>query len=372
MEIKGSFIDTSFKFDDEYPSSLSKYVTDGELYNQKNLLFLEEKYMIECPRFRNIVKKLNKKEFDSELKIYKKEGLSNLSDFSIEVALFFQTILENNINGLNKNELKVSINHFEVYDKDPKINYIQNIYILLFLATSTEYKENHFSFSIKLPDHEVYEEISYDEIKKFSLFDIYSWIISSRENFQTRLRVIREVIVKGENFNLTKIDLESAKSIFNRIIKEETDKYFAQVNMLKEDFFKLSERKQISYNSLHIKFIGWISSLGLFIYGELKNEKNGDLLEKIFFSATEKAYLFLVLFTLAILIIWVMFVKNISDNEKEYDKIKIFYMKQLYFEKIDFNHYLSSPQISLGYKLMFCTLIILLITRGCIASAPVF
>ncbi len=365
MEIKGSFNLTSFEFEqNQYPEVLTNYIEDGVLYNQESLLFLEEKYIDVNSQFLNISEKLSAKNFDSKLKIFKNNQLKKVNDYSQEIELFKIVLSGNNIEGITqKEDLFVSIKHFEDYEHTDKINFVQNIYILLFLANIAVFRENQFSFKIKFDENEVVKKISFEKIEKFDLIKIYDWITTSKENLHTRLKIIREIILRKKSFNLVDSDLESAKSAFNRIIKEETDKYFIQVNMLKDDFFKLSEQKRKSYNSLHLKFLGWISSIGLFIYGQLKDKSSGNLFHKLFFTINEKTRLFLLIFMIALIIIWSIFMKEMLDNKKEYKNIKEFYTKQLFFEEVDFKNYLEEPKINLCYILMFIFLILCLIIR---------
>ncbi|RST92366.1 hypothetical protein CBF33_04735 [Vagococcus lutrae] len=264
---------------------------------------------------------------------------------------------------MQKKDLSVSVNHFEKYEKSKKIKFVQSIYILLFLSNFTEYANNTFTFKVKIDDKEAVKQVSFDEIETFNLFKIYSWVIKSKENLLTRLKIIREFIVKKGSFDLSDKDLSSAKSVFNRIIKEETDKYFAQVNMLKDDFLKLSERKQDNYQSLHLKFLGWSSSVALFIYGEVKDRPSGNLWRKILYSKTEKSFLFLVIFTVSLITIWLLFVKEIYENKEEYKKIKQFYTEQLFFDEDDFQDFIDYPKIPCLYICVFAGLLLMLCLR---------
>lgn len=363
MEIKGVFNNTSFQFKDEIPVVLERFKEENELFNQSNLLFLEEKYINECENFSKIIDKFKMKKFDDCLLIYRNNQLESLKDFSKEVELFGNVISENNINGLNKNDLKTSVKHFGEYEDSPKVKYTQNIYILLFLANITEYENNNFTFKANIEKEEIAESISFNTIHSFDLFAIYSWIVQSKNNLQTRLRIIREFIVRKGSFKLSESDLNSAKSTFNRIIMEETEKYFAQVNMLKDDFLNLSKRVQSSYQSLHLKFLGWSSSIALFIYGELLDENSENLYKKLFLSTTEKSFLFLIIFIFSILIIWSIFLKEMNENKNEFEKIKEFYTKQLFFVEEDISLFIDSPKISFFYKLFFSLLLIVLILR---------
>lgn len=363
MEIRGEFVNTAFRFTENIPENLNSFVDNNELFNQTGLLFLEEKYMDECKRFSKIVDKLKIKTFNSDIIIYENNELKKVEDFSQEVKLFRQVIFENNINGLQKKDLCISVKHFERYKKSKKIEYVQSIYILLFLASISEYAENSFTFKVKIGDKELAEQLSFDEIEDFNLFKFYSWIITSKENLQTRLRIVREIIVRKNSFRLSDEDLYSAKSAFNRIIKEETDNYFAQVNMLKDDFLKLSDRQRKSYQSLHLKFLGWGSSIALFIYGEIKDKPSGNLWKKLLFSKTEKSCIFIIIFLVSLLTIWILFKKEMNDNEKEYKKIKLFYTKQLFFDRADFSNFIEVPKVSCLYTIIFWILFVVLLIR---------
>lgn len=365
-ECDGDFQNTSFKFSGTIPKILSDYINDNELFNKPELLFLEEKYFLEHDRFLDIVDKLSCKKFNSNLKIYKNGKIEKVKDaesLSKEVKLFHNIIFENNINGLNKKDLCISINHFENYEKSSKTEFIKNIYILLFIANITEYDDNNFTFKVRIGNKEAKKNISFNKIENLNLFKFYSWITVSSENVQTRLRIIREIIVRKKSFILSDTDLYSAKSSFNRIIKEETDNYFRQVNTLKDDFLKLNERQKESYQSLHLKFLGWGGSIAVFVYGEIKDRPSGNLWQKILFSKTEKSYIFLIIFLISLLVIWIIFKKEMFDNKKEYEKLKNFYIKQLFFDKDDFSNFIDDFEISKIYTITFRVILIALIIR---------
>lgn len=366
MEIKGCFKGTSFEFEEKsLPKILSDLVQEDEgiFYNKPDLLFEENKYIEETIWFSKIIDKFKIKNFDENLKIFREDKLQKIGNYSEEVKRYSKVIFENNIKGLNQKDISISVKHFEIYEQSDKINYVQNIYILLFLANDSSFEENQFTFKIKFEGLETKKEVDFDQVTCIELNEFYDWIVSSSENLETRLKIVRKLILRKDSFDLNISELESAKSMFNRIINEETDKYFEQINILKDDFLRLSENKQASYKSLHIKFLGWLSSMGLFIYGEVKGLDTKDLFEKLIFSHTQKIQLFLIIFLIALILIWFVFAKEINSNKKEYEKIKSFYIKHLFFYELDFNNYLSVPEIGLLYKNIFCGLILGILIR---------
>ncbi|EGO2668902.1 hypothetical protein FKY79_07340 [Enterococcus faecalis] len=264
---------------------------------------------------------------------------------------------------MQKEKLGISIQHFTNYEQTDKVKFIQSIYILLFLSNITNYKNNIFNFKVRCDDKEFKMDINYCDIKVWNLYDTYLWIIKNEDNIQTRLKIIRQLIIRKKSFDLSNRDLCSADSAFNRIIKEETDKYFSQVNLLKDDFLKLSKEKQESYQALHLKFLGWCSAVALYIYDELKSVDGDNLWKKILFSKSEKSLLILLIFILSLIVIWLLFIKETSELKSEYEKLKDLYIKQLYFDKKDFSNHIKEPGIPKLYQSIFYTFLGILALR---------
>ena len=253
-----------------------------------------------------------------------------MPDYSLENNRYKKIITENNINGINKKDLSISVKHFSLYEEDKKIHSLRNIYILIFISNVTDFIENNFEFKIKSDNKEAVKNINFNELNSLNLLDIYNWIMQNEENLFTRLRIVREIILNKESFELSNTDLESAKSAFNKIIKEETNKYFDQINILKDDFLTLSERKQESYNSLHLKFLGWCSAIAIFIDDILKDQPSDNLFNKLFFYSSDKFFIFLIIFIITLVIIWLIFIKEMGDYKKEYKKMRIFTLKNYF------------------------------------------
>lgn len=369
--IKGSFEFTSFKLsEDNSPNilqALEKYRDTEDsnvIYNQKHLLFLEDRYIEECKKFTRVAEKLSIKKFDDKLYIFKENKMEKLVDYSQEVKMYDQVISENNINNISKENLTISVKHFTEYKQSKKILFIQYIYILLFLSNSTDYNENDFLFKVNIDDKEVKKEVSFTKEIFSDLVKVYLWVIQSKENLQTRLKIIRKIIVMKNSFDLTEKDLHSAKSSFNRIINDETEKYFEQVNMLKGDFLKLNEQRQRAYQSLHLKFLSWGGSIALFIYGEAKNLSNDNVWNSLLFSSNEKIKLFLIIFITSLIIIYLIFKKEIRENHNEFSKIKQLYLEKLFFDANDEETLkLDAPKVSKMYRVIFYIVLTILIIR---------
>ena len=99
------------------------------------------------------------------------------------------------------------------------------------------------------------------------------------------------------------------------------------------------------------------------MYGEIKDKPSGNLWQKILFSKTEKSCIFISIFLVSLLTIWILFKKEMNDNDKEYEKIKLFYTKQLFFDENDFSNFIEGPKISCLYNIIFWILFGLLLIR---------
>ncbi|MFS1052460.1 hypothetical protein [Enterococcus casseliflavus] len=373
MENKGKFNGTSFKFNSnedipEYLSSFCEKDQEGYdvLYNNSGLLFLEDIFISNSNYFIRIVKKLKKKKYDSNLKIYKANKvieIDNIEVYAEEINLYKKIIDENNINGFAKNDINISVKLLKKYYPDIETRKTIDICVLLLIANVTDFNDNSFVFKVRSNTAETSEIIDFTSSNIPDLFFFYEWIMVSKENQATRLRIVREIILDKQSFYLSKTDLDNAKSIFNRIIKEETDKYFEQVNILKSDFFKLSEIKTKNYHSLHLKFIGWCSTIAIFIYDSLKEQSGNNLYHKMFFSSNEKINLFLVIFMMSLVVIWCIFLKEMKDYDNEYKQIKDTYTNRFFFESNVIEDFLPAPKILIVYRIIFIILLLLLLLR---------
>lgn len=106
MKINGTFDNTSFKFNqNSIPDNIKNRCDNSELFNKSDLLFLEERYMIEAKYFSKITDKFSIKEFDSNLKLYKQGNIISVDDFSSEAKLYKKIITDNSIDGIKKKSL---------------------------------------------------------------------------------------------------------------------------------------------------------------------------------------------------------------------------------------------------------------------------
>ncbi|GAB2023074.1 hypothetical protein RyT2_21480 [Pseudolactococcus yaeyamensis] len=344
-------------------------VENGIVYNQENYLIYEEEYLVkEITSFKDICDKLSLKNYASPIKYWNnkdKRFIEFLSEES-ENTIFLKQLSENNIENLDKKQLNISVNILNKLVKKPKIKTIQSIYILLFLSTKSKYENKKFTFTIQRGESKSKQVIDLNTILSTNLYIFYDWIVNDEEYpraYETRLEIIRNLIIRNNNFELNEENLKQAKTNFKRIISDKTEKYFIQINKLKDDFLKLSESRNSSYRSLHLKIIGWLSAVSLFIYGEIKENHSGNLLSKIIFSHSEKSIIILTMFLMSLIFIWILFVIEMQQNKVEYQKIKKFYSDEILFDDDDFDDYIDKPQINWAYKVLFAITVTLTLLR---------
>lgn len=299
------------------------------------------------------------------MKKFQDEELVPLQDYSNEVTRYKKVLENNNINGLSYDDICISVKHFETYNINEDILFLKDILILLFIATKTVYSENQFKFEIMGERDKVFVNVRYDSVSDFNLSNIYNWITESNDNIDTKLRVIRELIVRKRSFVSANDDLDTAKSIFNRIIKEETSKYFEQVSALKSDFISMSRDISKSYRTLHTRFLAWASAITIFIYNQILewDFNSYNIVTAILLSDSERTLFFLSIFTISIIVIWILFNIEMYNSTKEYEQIKKIYSKNLFFDSSDFKNYISVPKINVVYKYVFCSLLTILVIR---------
>lgn len=282
---------------------------------------------------------------------------SKIVNFSHEVDKYGKVIKQNII---NRNIKNLSVNLLrEIENPSLKVKRLLKIFILLFLSTNTEITQNAndmiFSFRIQ-EDREVVEEnTSFSEINIDTveiLMKIYDWIVDENgyhNTYKQRLEIIRSIIVRMHSFELNETIIEKAESIFKRIISQETDKYFEEVSLLKNDFLKITERENDIYQALHIKLIGWFSALALLVVDKVKDYSGHDLLNRLLVSDSQKTKLLLLLLICALIFISIIYILEIRKNQNEYEKLKEFYTNSLMFDGRDFEAKVEFPKIDDRY-----------------------
>lgn len=344
------------------------------------VLFYADSYIENTKHFQDLIKYFKDVDFSRKLKIIMSDfeqrfEEKNLSD---EIEKYKSILTNNNINnnlGYLTNDISnISVNLLQgLHKQTDKNKKLRKVYILMMLSEYTEIKGNEFNFRIEQSGGGA--SISYDfdtcGIEDIEILDsVYNWIINEKgyENtYKEKLEVIRSVLVRNNSLELNSDKnnsiLDSAKSIFQKIIKQETNRYFEEVNQLKNDFLTITERENDIYQSLHLKLLGWFSAVALTIFDKISNYEGNNIIHKLINSNSEKTRLVLAMLIIALIIIFTLYFLETRKNQDEFLKLKKFYVQSLMFNDNDFQNKVEFPEINQKYLIVAILLTLVLLLR---------
>ena len=334
-----------------------------EIFNNENIFFKEIEF-IEDNKINFIFSRLADKDYNQPITIL--ENDLNIKNISFDDKhKYFPVITDNIIDGIEKDELKVSVQSLNYFSKkSKKVKQVVNLYILLFLCNKTYYPNNDFEFTVYSENSFFKNKLILDEID-VDLFQFYEWIISKEltDSVNIKLEIVRKIIVDKQTFNLKEIDLLNCKGIFNRIISGRVDTYFNQLNILKNDFVNFNTSFNKIKNALGIKLLTWFGSIGLVVFDFVRGYDRDNLWYDIFFYKSEKVQVILVMLLVAVIFIYLIYWIEMNSLKKEYKDLDNFYSKEQYFDENIFKKFVNEPKTS---KLIGCLIggiIIVLLIR---------
>ncbi|MFI3051505.1 hypothetical protein ACS6Y5_08955 [Streptococcus suis] len=345
----------------------SKYI----VYNDdKSLAFLPEKYIEEQIFFNNYIDYFKGKDFTTDFSIFSIDKKIQSGDYREEVEKYKAITKQNNIVRLSPEINNISVRLLSSCQNDnPKVRLVTMIYILIMLSTNIDYdSESIFTFRVQRDERVVVKTLDFREAadKDYELLlSIYNWILfeeGSEYAYKQKLEIVREQLLRF-NYQLSHQILFSAKSIFQRVIRQETDKYFEEIGNLKNDFFKLISRENDLYRSLHLKIIGWLSAIGILIFEEVKDYSGQNILYDLFFKASSKISILIFLLIIALVSIMATYFIEIAALKKEHNETRQFYTEGLMFDERDFDERVSAPMVDCKYISAFVVLLLILLLR---------
>ncbi|HEM3940010.1 TPA: hypothetical protein U1V53_001719 [Streptococcus suis] len=346
----------------------SKYI----VYNDdKSLAFLPEKYIEEQIFFNNYIDYFKGKDFTTDFSIFSIDKKIQSGDYREEVEKYKAITKQNNIVRLSPEINNISVRLLSSCQNDnPKVRLVTMIYILIMLSTNIDYdSESIFTFRVQRDERVVVKTLDFREAadKDYELLlSIYNWILfeeGSEYAYKQKLEIVREQLLRF-NYQLSHQILFSAKSIFQRVIRQETDKYFEEIGNLKNDFFKLISRENDLYRSLHLKIIGWLSAIGILIFEEVKDYSGQNILYDLFFKASSKISILIFLLIIALVSIMATYFIEIAALKKEHNETRQFYTEGLMFDERDFDERVSAPMVDCKYISAFVVLLLILLLRA--------
>lgn len=341
------------------------------IYREPTKLFCPDNYITEKEFLSDIIDYFEDVDFSNDLKI-----ISNVNDFKVSINNYSQEVFRySDILSVNHIKTDLKISNFSVNLltdlrlSGHKISVLKKFFILLMIANycSLDFDKNTAEFSLKHDDRQIKYDYNFVEENARDiayLEQIYQWVINEEgyeNSYNQKLGIIRSILIKNNNFTLNNNIIQSARSIFQRIINQETERYFDQVNQLKNDFLTITERENSIYQSLHLKLLGWLSALGLTIFDTIKNYNGQNIFDRILNSNSEKTNLTLLLLIIALCTIIVMYILETRKNQDEFHRLKVFYTKSLLFSEEDFTNKVKFNSIDRRYiSVIFWFLCILL------------
>ena len=339
----------------------------------KSVIFNLEDYINQQTLFQGTVRYFQNKDFSKDIRIINKnskniwiEEKKNLSDEILKV----EKILRNNninLNFDNKFLYNIPISIFDSISQISKVRMSKYICLMLLFSNFTNCENDIFKFKIVIDNNEITNdyclEDSIPDKQLEYLEELYSWITDDGDNYIQKLSIVRSVLLKNKSFTIENSLLNSVKSIFQRIINSNVDRYFNQVALLKDDFLKIVERENDIYQSLHLKLIGWFSALALLVFDKIKDHSGNDIFYKLLMSDSQKTELLIIMLIFALVSILIIYILEMRKNQDEYIKLKLFYTNSLMFDDGDFEEKIKSPCLDFRYILFMLWIVAILFLK---------
>ncbi|MBJ8350195.1 hypothetical protein [Streptococcus zalophi] len=248
-----------------------------------------------------------------------------------------------------------------------KIKKLRKIFFLILIANKTEVSGDGESISFHFYQDGISFKKKY-ELKEMDIDDIdaidqiYDWILedSYKNSYIQKIDIIRNLVLRNKPNDLLfeKTFLSASISVFQRIVKNETSKYFEQVNRLKDDFLIISKYENDIYQSLHLKILGWLSALGLTIFNQLNSYDGNNIFERLILSNSQKTKMILLMLLIGLLYIMIVYISEVRRSKVEYRRLKKFYTENFMFLAEDFDNKVSFPRFKLFYILFLAFLML--------------
>lgn len=351
---------------------------DRDIYTVRTLglqsvIFNLEDYIDNQIFFEGTVRFFQKKDFSKDIRIITKNSkntwIEEKKNFSVEIIKIEKMLSDNNININADHKLlyNIPISIFDSNSKISKVRMSKYICLMLLFSNFTNYENNLFKFKLVIDNNEITNDYCFgdsipDKQLEF-LEELYYWIVDDGDNYIQKLSIVRSILLKNKSFIIENSLLNSVKSIFQRIIDSNVDRYFNEVALLKDDFLKIVERENDIYQSLHIKLMGWFSALALLIFDKIKDYKGEDVFFRLIGSDSQKTKLLLLMLIGALIFILIIYVLEMRKNRAEYNKLKSFYITSLMFTDGDFEEKIELPRLDIRYILFMFWVVLILVFK---------
>lgn len=347
------------------------------LENQSSYFIFENEFINQETNLIIILTKFTQKNYENRLKVY----ITNSKNFQFIKAKSddrnkYKNISSQNIIDGDIRELNISLNIMnEILDDSDKSGVLLDILILVALANKSSYSAEDFKAEFRTDANYYRTKISIINDKPIGLYPIYNWIINDdeyEESYNVKLHIVRQVIAIKQDIKDVDGILEDSKLAHKRIISKKTDAYFDQLNQLKDDFLILSKNENSALRTLHVTFFAWIGYVGIELFNIITKYDGTDILRYLFYSQGIKKGIIILMFIVALTIIFIGYVSEIKSLQKTYNVIKKLYQDKILFESdlendSKFEMIIKEPRIGYSQMAIFIIIMIGLVVRFLIA-----
>lgn len=349
------------------------------LENQIKYFIYEDEFIENSRRLPSIIKKFTQKDYDELGQVYinSKNRFEKIKADSKDKIIYEKIIKNNNIDGSIR-QFPISLNVLnEVLNSENKKSVlIMDFFIISALATKISYTAEEIDCEFIAEDKTYRKKLNIAD-EPLHLFSIYDWIINSNEykdSYKVKLQIARQVIINKRSLKNVNEILKDSKLAYKRIISRKTDDYFEQLNKLKDDFLSLSKNENNALRTLNLTFFAWLGSLGMELFKIITNYNDGNILSYLLSSKGTKKCIVIVMFTIALIFIFIAYISEITSLQREYDIIKHIYKDKILFEsesdvESKFELIIKKPKLGKFQILTFGIILVLLLVRFFLAFA---
>lgn len=294
--------------------------------NQMDYFILEDEFINNSKRLLSIIDKLNHKNYKNRLLVYRNSDFVAITATADDRDKYNSVVNENIIDGHIRN-FDISINVLnEALDKNNlKSELIIDFFILLALANRIKYDAENINVEFK-SEKGCYTLSLNINSKPLNLYELYHWIFNSDE-YKIKIQIARQVIININNLTEINKILLDCKRIYRRIIEKNTNEYFEQINIFKNDFIDVRRRSIDALRRVNYSFLACIGSFSIKIFDNTNHLK-------FFLTNSLQGVIISVIYLIVLCIIFGLYHSEIESLKETFKGIKRIYEDKVIFENI--------------------------------------
>lgn len=296
------------------------------LENQRGYFILEDEYINGSERLLSIIDKLAHKNYDNNIFVYRNEDFVEINATADDKYKYNNVVKENIIDGdLRSFNISIDILNEALDKNNTKSVLIIDFFILLALANRIKYDAENINVEFK-SEKGCYTLSLNINSKPLNLYELYHWIFNSDE-YKIKIQIARQVIININNLTEINKILLDCKRIYRRIIEKNTNEYFEQINIFKNDFIDVRRRSIDALRRVNYSFLACIGSFSIKIFDNTNHLK-------FFLTNSLQGVIISVIYLIVLCIIFGLYHSEIKSLKETYEGIKRIYEDKVIFENI--------------------------------------